>query len=355
MLKTKNNFSVDLEPRLALADDKKPIFPPTQYHGSKSKLASWIISHTPPSNSIFDAFSGSGIVAYQLKLSGKEVLANDFLYSSYLFVKATVENSNIRLAREEILDLFKLNSHKDDYIEKHFTDVFYTKDECFFLDNLYANIHEIQNEYKRALALAAAVRTCIRKMPGGKFRSNLFKYRNKNFSHYRPKFTRDIKDTYRFFVEAFNGSVFDNGMKNKTFNENIFDLIPRISSDAVYFDPPYGGSGYDYEKDYFFVELFTAKYGTVEKFRGKTKVYSNLRESHFRKRGEIRSSLAQLFSLSTHIPIWVISYNNRSAPGLAAFKGLLKEFKQEVRVYENQYAYRFGNNSDLKELLFVCT
>ncbi len=355
MLKTKNLFTSDSEPQLALIDDKKPVFPPTQYHGSKSKLVHWIISHVPPSTSILDAFSGSGIVAYQFKLTGKKVFANDFLYSSHLFVKAAVENSCVKLTEEEILDLFKPNSSKDNYIEKHFTNVFYTKDECFFLDNLYANIQEISNDYKQALALAAAVRTCIRKMPGGKFRSSLFKYRNKDFSHYRPKFARDIRDTYQFFVMAFNGAIFDNGMENKAFHENIFDLIPRISCDAVYFDPPYGGSGYDYEKDYFFVELFTAKYGAVKEFKGKTKVYPNLKEGLFRKRSEIQSSLARLFSLSTHIPIWIISYNNRSAPGLATFKSLLREFKQEVQIYENKYAYRFGNNSDLKELLFVCT
>lgn len=44
-----------------------------------------------------DAFSGSGVVAYALKLLGKQVTANDFLHFATSVAKATVENPGVRL------------------------------------------------------------------------------------------------------------------------------------------------------------------------------------------------------------------------------------------------------------------
>lgn len=328
--------------------------PQTQYLGSKQKLVRWITEYLPPCDSIFDAFSGSGVVSYAFKKLGKRVICNDFLKSSYYYVHAFIENSTVRLSEKEILSLLTPNQKKDDYIEKHFSEVFYTREECKFLDNLYANIQSLENPYKRSLAFAAAIRTCIQKMPGGKFRSDLLRYRKPDFPHFRPKFTADIKDTFLKFLTGYNQAVFDNEKENRAYNSDIFALIPSIKVDMVYFDPPYGGSGFDYERDYFFVELYTAYYGRITEFNGKTRNYSNFKESGFNKKTTVSASLYKLFENSTHIPVWVISYNNRSIPEFNEFYKTIKHFKGSVKFYEKEYSYKHGNNKNLKEYLFVC-
>ena len=329
--------------------------PSTQYLGSKQKLVRWILNNTPDCNTVFDAFSGSGVVAYNFKKAGKQVICNDFLTSSYYYAKAFVENNNVTLNKKDIKHLLDINDKHDDYITKHFSNVFYTSDECKFIDNTYANILKFRNEYKRALAFAALIRTCIQKMPGGKFRSNLLNYRNKNHIHYRPKFIKDIRDTFKKFLEGYNASVFDNSKRNKAYNENIFNVLPKINTDLIYFDPPYGGSGFNYEKDYFFIEILTKFYGKINKFNGVTKTYETLRDSGFVKKFELTDSFLKLFEMANHIPFWIVSYNNRSIPKYDDFMILIKKFRKNVTVHEKPYSYRIGNNLGLKEYLFVCT
>ena len=291
-----------------------PQFPMTQYHGSKRRLVKWILSHTPDCTSVLDAFSGSGVVAYAYKQQGKRVIANDLLTSSYLFAKATVENNHVRLSEDEVEKLFAPNDRRQSYIEKYYTGVLYPALECRFLDNLYANISDLDDPYKRSIALAAAVRTCVYKMPGGKFRPNLLPYRSPDHRYHKPKFQQPIEDACRMFLLAYNAAVFDNRQANLALNADILDIIPTIEADVAYFDPPYGASDYDYLRDYFFVELYTRRYGQIHEFRGEVKRHEDSRHSGFRLVSEVRSSLQTLFERSVHIPCWVVELQQSELP-----------------------------------------
>lgn len=331
-----------------------PQFPMTQYYGSKRRLVKWILLHTPDCTSVLDAFSGSGVVAYAYKQQGKRVIANDLLTSSYLFAKATVENNHVRLSDDEIERLFTPHPYCQPYIEQHYAGVLYLAEECRFLDNLYANISELDDPYKRSIALAAAVRTCVYKMPGGKFRPNLLPYRSPEHPYHKPKFQKPIEDVYRSFLLAYNAAVFDNGQANLALNADILDIVFTTQVDLAYFDPPYGGSDYDYLRDYFFVELYTRNYGQIYKFSGEVKRYGEPRHSGFRLISEVRSSLQALFERAAHIPYWVISYNNRSRPSKEELTDLIRMFKPKITVVGQYYAYKSGNNEGLREYLLIC-
>ncbi len=122
----------------------------------------------------------------------------------------------------------------------------------------------------------------------------------------------------------------------------------------AYFDPPYGGSDYDYLRDYFFVELYTRHYGQVHEFKGEVKRHEDLRYSGFRLVSEAWSSLQTLFERSTHIPFWIVNYNNRSRPSRQELADLVRTFKPKVTIAEQEYAYKSGNNRELRECLFIC-
>ena len=328
-------------------------FPPTQYLGSKQKLVNWVLENIPEGKTVFDAFSGSGIVSYNLKKNGRKVISNDILYSSFLFAKSLVENDSILISRAEIDTLFLDNDNKSDYIEKNFADIFFTVDESKFLDNLRANIEELDDPYKQSIAYAAAVRTCIQKMPGGKFRANLLKYRNESFKHYRPKYVKDIQNTYRQFLKSFNESVFSNNLHNEAHNRDVFDLLPRINSDVAYYDPPYAGTGFNYGRDYFFVELFTKDYGKINVFKGIAKSYDTGYPNSFTK-SNIVASITKLLKASAHIPVLVFSYNNRSFPDMKTFAEILQSYREDIKVHEKTYHYKSGDSNGLRELIFVC-
>ena len=332
----------------------KKEMPMTQYLGSKRKLIPWIISKLPKCDIVCDAFSGSASVSYHLKKMKKQVISNDYLTSSYMFSKTLIQNQNTKLTNEDKKFLMKSNPDKKYEIQKHFSNIFFNNEECKFLDNLHANIINMKNEYKQSIAYSAAIRTCVQKMPGGKFRPNMLKYRDKNFIHYRPKYTRRIQDTFLDFLNQYNKAIFNNGKKNQSHNKDILELLDTSKNiDLVYFDPPYGGSGFNYQKDYFFSEYFVKDYGKINKFNGATKSYPVALENRFGS-SKIQQSLKSIFELSNNIPTWVISYNNRSTPKFDDLKQTIEEFRRIDSIHTCDYRYKTGNNKGLEEILFIC-
>ena len=106
--------------------------------------------------------------------------------------------------------------------------------------------------------------------------------------------------------------MFDNGYECVSYNDDILKVLPILSNvDLVYFDPPYCDSHADYQGFYHLLETYT-NYWKDKEFVNGTKRYSSKKESGFETKKEIIGSFKKLFSLSQHIPYWLISYNDRS-------------------------------------------
>ena len=76
------------------------------YKGSKRKLISQIVTLAKEidAETIFDGFSGSGIVSANLRQSGFKVFANDMNYSSYIYGKVFLEGFD----RQEVTEHIKI-------------------------------------------------------------------------------------------------------------------------------------------------------------------------------------------------------------------------------------------------------
>ncbi|MGB2843030.1 MAG: DNA adenine methylase, partial [Halobacteriota archaeon] len=104
--------------------------PTTRYQGSKSKIVEWIWGNIKELNfeSALDAFGGTGIVGYFLKMKGKRVFYNDILGSNYYIGTALIENDAVKLSGEDIA--FLLQPHLDinypTFIQDTFSDIYYT-------------------------------------------------------------------------------------------------------------------------------------------------------------------------------------------------------------------------------------
>jgi adenine-specific DNA methylase len=336
-------------------------FPEPQYLGAKHTLLPWINQFIPNHvKSAIDAFAGSQSVAFLFKQLGFKTLTNDFLNFNNQIGLSLIENKNEKLTSNDLKLLFQPAQNKHDFalIESTFTGIFFEKNEAEFLDNFRANIPYLDSPYKQALAFTVINRSITRKITMGHFgHTQALVYANdperikRNRSLIRP-----IKEIFEEILPKYNNAVFDNKQDNQSYNQNILDLLPTIEkADLIYFDPPYCDSHADYQGFYHLLETYT-EYWKDKEFINGIKRYEPQRFSGFDKKRDVLSSVEKLFELSEEIPYWLISYNNRSYPGIEAFENLISKYRNvsvEAKTYQNGRGGK-GSVAGSQEILFVC-
>ena len=336
-------------------------FPEPQYLGAKYTHLAWIKNFIPKNvKTAIDAFAGSQSVAFLFKQLGYKTITNDFLNFNNQIGVALIENRDAKLTDNDIKILFQLSKNKKDFelMENIFSNVFFEKEEAFFLDNFRANIQLLDNPIKQAIAFAVINRSMTRKITMGHFgHTQALVYANnperikRNRSLIRP-----IKEIFEELLPKYNNAIFDNKQDNKSFNKNILDLLPTIENiDLAYFDPPYCDSHADYQGFYHLLETYT-EYWKDKEFVNGIKRYEPQRISGFDKKRDVINSFEKLFELSEKIPNWLISYNDRSYPKIEEFEKLISKFK-EVKIEAKTYHYGRGGKGSVagsQEILFVC-
>ncbi|MFD1258312.1 DNA adenine methylase [Mucilaginibacter terrae] len=337
-------------------------FPEPQYLGAKHTLLPWIKQFIPKNvKSAIDAFAGSQSVGYLFKQQGYKVITNDFLNFNNQIGIALIENKSTKLDNKDLETLFQPAANKIyfDLIEKTFTNIFFEKDEANFLDNFRANISLLDNEIKQALAFAVMNRSITRKITMGHFGHTqaLVYAKDPERIKRNRSLIRPVKEIFEEILPKYNNSIFDNKQDNKSFNKNILELLPEIENvDLVYFDPPYCDSHADYQGFYHLLETYT-EYWKDKDFINGIKRYDPQRFSGFDKKRDVISSFEKLFELSESIPNWLISYNNRSYPGIEEFERLISKYRDvsiETKTYQNGRGGK-GSVAGSQEILFVCS
>ena len=144
---------------------KEPCFPPTKFMGSKRNLMKFIFENLADLkyDTVLDAFSGSGVVAYEFKRNKKQVTTNDFLHFAYLTSKALIENNKVKLDNATFEKLLIQRPDAPNFTRKHYSGLFLAKKESYFLDSLWANINELNNGTKKPLRLRLLVELARKK------------------------------------------------------------------------------------------------------------------------------------------------------------------------------------------------
>lgn len=336
-------------------------FPEPQYLGAKYIHRGWIAKFIPQDvHTVLDAFGGSQSIAYMMKQLGKRTLTNDFMSFNNHIGKALIENPNVTLTAKDTEILFSGNSNPGEYnlMESLFTDLFFTREESKFADSFRSNINSLDHPLKQSLALAVMCRSMTRKVTMGHFaHTQALNYAadparvKRNRSLIRP-----LKDLFMELLPQYNAAIFDNKEKNESYNENTLDLLPRLEGvDLVYFDPPYCNSHADYQSFYHLLETFV-EYWKDKDFVNGTKRYEPKRYSGFDKNSEAIDSLKQLFALSQNIPIWLISYNDRSYPDIDTMKSMIEPYRNVIIERKTYNVGRGGKGSvaGSSEILLIC-
>ena len=323
--------------------DQAGDYPKLRYMGSKHRLLSWIHSVlcTLDFETAADPFVGSGCVAYLLKAMGKRVTASDFLNFPAVIASATVGNSRHKLDSSTVERLLHPVKNGPDFIARTFKGVFFTPTDLRFLDRVSANLEELDHPHQRNLALAALIRSCLKKQPRGVFTIS------GDLSHYddgRRDLRLSVEEHFLEQVGVFNAIVFDNGCRNTVKQADVFSLRPR-GIDLVYLDPPYVPRSDDncYIKRYHFLEGISCYWRSL-RIMPETKVQKIEKPfTPFSYRRTAIGAFDRMFRLFRKSTI-VLSYSSNGFPDLRELEKLLRCYKSGVSVYTRPHRYHFGTH-----------
>jgi adenine-specific DNA methylase len=336
-------------------------FPKPQYLGAKYILKDWIASFFPANaKKALDGFGGTQSISFMMKQQGLQTITNDLLAFNHKIGLSLIENKNNQLSQTELNMLFEIDDKPSDWIliEQNFSGLFFDEATAKLLDRVRWNIENLSNPYKKALALTIINRAMMRKTTMGHFahtRALVYAADPERLKRNRS-LARPIQELALELLPEYNAAIFDNRQENQSFCGDILDLLPQISNiDFAYFDPPYCDSHSDYQSFYHLPETYT-EYWRDKQFINKTKRYDPPRYSGFDKKRDILSSFEELFRRSENIPVWLISYNDRSYPKAEDLARMIAKYK-DVTIEAKEYREGRGGKGSVagsREILFVC-
>lgn len=332
-------------------------YPELRYMGSKHRLLPWIhgVLQSLDFESAAAPFLGSGCVAYLMKTMGKRVVGSDFLNFPSEIAKAVVENNSIELDGPAMKRLLQPLRRRSQFIERTFAGIFFTRSDLQFLDRVCNNIDRLDNEYRRALARAALIRSCLKKQPRG-----VFTVGGNRYDDGRRDLRLSIEEHFLEQVTKFNGVVFSNGRRHSVRRGDVFSL-PHKDVDLVYLDPPYVPRADDncYMKRYHFLEGLSCYWRGVE-IMAETKVKKISKPfTPFSYRHTALEAFERLFSAYRESTI-VLSYSSNGFPDLRELEKLMGKYKRQVVTHQRPHRYHFGTHvgverAEVREYLIVGT
>lgn len=332
-------------------------FPSTRFMGSKQNLLAhlWAVAARFEFQSVLDLFSGSGVVSYLFKAQGKRVLSNDYMAFSATLAKALIENSHVTLSEAETALLCDTVTPGDHFVTRTFQGLYYNDEDTAFIDTVRANLPRLDSETKRAIAIAALVRACLKKRPRG-----IFAYTGQRYDDGRRDLKLSLQEQFLEAIEQINAAVFDNGQENSVRHGDAMECAQR--ADLVYLDPPYFSplSDNEYVRRYHFVEGLARNWEGVEiQWHTKTRKFKSY-PTPFNTLQGTREALDTLFRRHRD-SILLVSYSSNSLPSKEEILSLLADYKRHIDVVTIDHRYSFGNqghkvgdnNNQVQEYLFV--
>ncbi len=329
-------------------------YPPTRFMGSKEKLLPYIqdVASHFHFDSALDLFSGSGVVGYLFKTMEKQVFSNDYMAMSATLSEAMIANNSHTLTEREIDRLFSPNSNACRFVQETYEGLYYTDKENAVIDLVRSNLKKLSNKQKRAIAMSALIRACLKKRARG-----IFTYTGMRYDDGRTDLRMSMEEQIRNAAALINAAVFDNGRQNRARHGDA--MTTRFKADLVYIDPPYYSplSDNEYVRRYHFVEGLARNWEGVDmQWHTKTKKFKSY-PTPFSSRSGSEDAFDKLFKRLSD-SILLVSYSSNSLPTREEIISLISKYKRHVEVIDIDYRYSFGNQrgdnrNEVQEYLFV--
>jgi len=279
------------------------------YLGGKRKLCPLIfreIDRVVPRRlwsglTFLDAFLGGGSVSLAAKAQGFRVIATDIAERSIIVGQAVIENTRVRLTREDILRLLAPRTGAPGRVERDLTPSVFTQNVGRFLDTAFETAAQTQDTAKAALYRLLAVRVALlahpmsQVRPGTAHRASTGEWESITESclyHYTEAFRLTTPAKLWDLAQQINAGIFQG--EARVMKVDILEALPDIRADVLYADPPYSGV-MSYEREYKVIDQmlegtsrptspFTAKDGAA--------------------------MIDTLLERAGHIPVWLLSFGN---------------------------------------------
>lgn len=315
-------------------------YPRFRFMGSKYRLAprlAEIFQGLPPGPAL-DAFSGSGVVSYTLKLTGRSVLANDHLAFTARIASGLIANDSETLTDEDLAILCAGNADGRSFIAETFDGLYFPSSDHAFLDAAWSQLDGLSSA-KRDLAIGALCLAAARKQPRG-----VFTFTTPRYDDGRRHLRMSLKALFIEAAAELNDAVFEGAQSSSAVCSDVFDL-PHDGIAVAYFDPPYAPPRDDtcYIKRYHFLE------GLATYWRGQTIMWET-RTRKLQKRftpfSYKRSAPAALDRLFGHFrgATLVVSYGSNAALAAHDLEDLLSRHRRSVDRIEIPHRYAFGTH-----------
>lgn len=232
---------------LPLFDDIAVDAPPTEgikYAGSKLKLIPHIVqlAKRVDAETVLDGFSGTTRVSQALAKSGYRVICNDIAAWSEVFATCYLLNKKKPEEYQELIDHLNGVSPVDGWFTEYYGGQ--PNQGCAMQQDGLKKPWQVHNTRKldairqeietlgldrvdQSVALSSLI-LALDEVDStlGHFVSYLKDWSPRSYKELTLKVPR----------------VFESPQENQVFRTDIFDLVPRVSADLAYFDPPYGSN-----------------------------------------------------------------------------------------------------------------
>jgi adenine-specific DNA-methyltransferase len=252
--------------------------------------------------SFLDGFLGGGSVSLGAKAQGFRVIATDIAERAIVVGQALIENSRVRLMREDVLRLLAPRSGAPGRVERELTPLVFTANVGRFLDAAFETAEQTKDTAKAALLRLLAVRVALlahpmsQVRPGTAHRASTGEWESITESclyHYTEAFRLTTPAKLWDLAQQINAGVFQG--EATVMKADILEALPSIQADVAYFDPPYPGV-MSYEREYKVIDqILEGTTRATSPFTAKTGA----------------SLIDTLFERATQIPLWILSLGNK--------------------------------------------
>ena len=322
-------------------EQRLSVYPRLRYMGSKHRLGARlgeVFAELPPGPAV-DAFSGSGVVSYVLKASGRAVVANDHLAFAAAVTEALVANDDERLTGDDLAAICSGNRDGRDFIATTFDGLYFPRSDHEFLDAAWSHIDTLRAP-KRQIAIGALCLAAAWKQPRG-----VFTITTPRYDDGRRQFRTPMRDLFTEAAQAFNAAVFHGAHECESRQGDALAIEGDYA--IAYLDPPYAPprDDADYIKRYHFLEgLATYWEGQEIMWETRTRKLAK-RHTPFASKRTARHALERLFEHFKESTL-VVSYGSNAAMDVGELQTMLRRHKRSVRTLEIPHRYAFGTHAN---------
>ena len=278
---------------------------------------------------LLDGFLGGGSVSLYAKAQGFNVTACDIAERALVTGRALIENSRVKLTREDVIRILTPNPEPAMRVEREMSPSIFTANVARFIDRCLAASRVTEDPAKAALLRMLAVRIGLLEHPMSQVRKGTIhrvttgEYEAITSScvhHYVDGFRLTRLERVWQLAEQINAGVFQGD--GRVLQGSVLELLPTIDAAVAYFDPPYPGV-MSYEKEYRVID---------EILEGQTRPTSPFTAK------DGAAMIDGLFERAQHIPVWLLSLGNAVAT-LDELEGKMTKLGRVTKAIEIKYTH----------------